>query len=52
MWQPQLRDPGDDLVLEVTFAAGAAFLVTFHLKDFVEAKSVEVKVVIVELVQL
>jgi putative PIN family toxin of toxin-antitoxin system len=45
LWRPHLRDPGDDLVLEVAFAAGADFLVTFNLKDFVEAKSVGVKVI-------
>ena len=45
LWRPHLRDPGDDLVLEVAFAAGADYLVTFNLKDFVEAKSVGVKVI-------
>ena len=45
LWRPHLRDSGDDLVLEVAFAANADFLVTFNLKDFVEAKSVGVKVI-------
>jgi putative PIN family toxin of toxin-antitoxin system len=43
LWRPHLRDPGDDLVLEVAFAAAADFLVTFNLKDFAEAESVGVK---------
>ena len=44
LWRPLLRDPGDDLVLEVAFAADADYLVTFNRKDFAGAESVGVAV--------
>jgi putative PIN family toxin of toxin-antitoxin system len=34
LWHPFLRDPGDDLVLELAVAARAAFIVTHNLRDF------------------
>jgi predicted nucleic acid-binding protein len=34
LWRPCLRDPKDDMVLELAVAARAKFIVTFNLKDF------------------
>ena len=34
LWRPVLRDPGDDLVLELAVAAQADFIVTHNLNDF------------------
>ena len=34
MWRPQLRDPGDELVLEAAANGQAAAIVTFNRRDF------------------
>jgi len=34
LWRPQLRDPGDELLLEAAVNAGAAAIVTFNRRDF------------------
>ena len=34
LWRPALRDPGDDMVLELAVAAQADFVVTHNLRDF------------------
>jgi len=34
LWRPFLRDPKDDMVLELAIAAGCEFIVTFNRKDF------------------
>jgi putative PIN family toxin of toxin-antitoxin system len=39
LWRPQLRDPGDDMVLELAVAAGCQYIVTYNLADF---KTIEV----------
>lgn len=35
LWRPTLPDPRDDMVLELAVDAGARFVVTFNLRDFV-----------------
>jgi len=35
LWRPYLKDPGDDMVLEVAVEAECQFIVTFNLRDFV-----------------
>jgi predicted nucleic acid-binding protein len=37
LWRPQLRDPGDELVLEAAINGRAAAIVTFNRRDFGEA---------------
>jgi putative PIN family toxin of toxin-antitoxin system len=34
LWRPFLRDPRDDMVLELAIAAGCEFIVTFNRKEF------------------
>ena len=34
LWRPVLRDPDDDLILEVAVAGGCDSIVTFNIKDF------------------
>lgn len=34
LWRPQLRDPGDDMVLETALNGRADLLVTFNRRDF------------------
>ncbi len=38
LWRPTLRDPKDDLVLEVAVAAGCECIVTFNQRDFAGAE--------------
>ena len=34
LWRPQLRDPGDELVLEAAVNGRAAAIATFNRRDF------------------
>jgi putative PIN family toxin of toxin-antitoxin system len=34
LWRPQLRDPGDEMVLEAAINGRADALVTFNMRDF------------------
>lgn len=38
LWRPQLRDPGDELVLEAAVNGRAAAIVTFNHRDFTPAR--------------
>ena len=44
LWRPQLRDPGDDLVLELAVAAGCEAIVTHNVRDFGGARDFRVRV--------
>lgn len=44
LWRPALRDPGDDHVLELAVAAGAA-IVTHNQRDFAGAERFGVEVI-------
>jgi len=37
LWRPMLRDPDDEMVLEVAVNGGADFLLTFNERDFAGA---------------
>lgn len=34
LWRPFLPDPEDDMVLELAFAAGCQYIVTYNFRDF------------------
>lgn len=34
LWRPFLRDPGDDMVLELAVKAGCRFVITYNRRDF------------------
>lgn len=34
LWRPLLRDPGDDMVLELAVAGGCDAIVTYNVRDF------------------
>lgn len=38
LWRPTLRDPRDELVLELAVAAGCPYVVTHNVKDFAGAE--------------
>lgn len=38
LWRPQLRDPNDDMLLELAVSGNAKAIVTFNQKDFSAAK--------------
>lgn len=44
LWRPALRDPNDDLVLEVAVAGGCDCIVTFNTRDFVGAEQFGIRV--------
>ena len=45
LWHPQLRDVGDELVLELAVAAKYNYIVTYNRKDFAGAEKFGLKVV-------
>jgi predicted nucleic acid-binding protein len=45
LWRPCLRDPGDDLVLELAVASNSTSIVTFNHRDFAGAERFGVGIV-------
>ena len=45
LWRPLLRDPKDDMVLELAVSAGCDFVVTYNRRDFRGAETFGVEVV-------
>jgi predicted nucleic acid-binding protein len=45
LWRPHLRDPGDDLILELAVAAGCAAIVTHNVRDFAGAEKHRIRIV-------
>ena len=45
LWRPVLRDPNDDLVLEVAVAGGCDCIVTFNVRDFAGAEQFGIRIV-------
>jgi predicted nucleic acid-binding protein len=45
LWRPFLRDPSDDLVLEVAVAAGCEAVVTHNVRDFRCAEKLGVQII-------
>ena len=46
LWRPQLRDPNDEMVLEVAINGRASILATFNVKDFLPAKRFGIEVLL------
>ncbi|MFQ5705272.1 MAG: putative toxin-antitoxin system toxin component, PIN family [Gemmatimonadales bacterium] len=44
LWRPILRDPKDEIVLELAVAAGCRYIVTFNLRSFARAAQFELDV--------
>jgi putative PIN family toxin of toxin-antitoxin system len=45
LWRPILKDPKDDLVLEVAVESQCEYIITFNKKDFIGAEKFGIKVV-------
>lgn len=45
LWRPTLKDPSDDMLLELAVAANATHIVTYNLADFKEAKKFNMNVI-------
>lgn len=45
LWRPQLRDPGDDLVLEIAVASNCDAIVTHNVRDFTGAERFGIRIV-------
>jgi len=45
LWRPALRDPGDDLVLELAVEAECDYIVTHNIRDFDAAEQFGVSIV-------
>ncbi len=45
LWRPNLKDSGDDFILELAVESGCNYIVTHNLKDFVGSEKFQVEVV-------
>ena len=45
LWRPFLKDPGDEMVLELAVEAGCDYVVTYNVRDFAGAERFGVRVV-------
>ena len=45
LWRPVLRDPSDDMVLELAVASGSQYIVTFNIRDFIGSERFGVEAV-------
>lgn len=45
LWRPQLKDPKDEMVLELAIASGSRFIVTYNKKDFENVRFFGIQVV-------
>lgn len=45
LWRPILKDPKDDMVLELAVASASDFIVTYNLKDFKQTKDFGIKII-------
>lgn len=45
LWRPYLRDPRDDMVLELAVKAGAEFIITYNTRDFAGSQDFGVRAI-------
>ena len=43
LWRPYLKDPKDDMVLELAFESGSEYILTYNKKDFREIEKLGIK---------
>jgi putative PIN family toxin of toxin-antitoxin system len=44
-WRPVLRDPSDDFLVELAVASGSDFIVTYNIRDFIQAERLGVNTI-------
>jgi putative PIN family toxin of toxin-antitoxin system len=44
LWRPILRDPGDDMVLELAVAAACDVIITHNVRDFAGAERFDIEI--------
>jgi len=45
LWRPMLRDPKDDMVLELAVNAGCEAIITYNVKDFDQASRFGIQII-------
>lgn len=45
LWRPTLKDPSDDMLLELAIAANAQYIVTYNIADFKAAIKFNVEII-------
>ncbi len=45
LWRPNLKDPGDDFILELAVESECNYIVTHNIKDFIGSEEFQVEVV-------
>jgi len=45
LWRPQLKDPSDDMVLELAVTASCNYIITYNLNDFKGIEKFGIKVI-------
>jgi putative PIN family toxin of toxin-antitoxin system len=45
LWRPFLRDPKDDMILELAVKAGCDFIITYNVRDFAGVEQFGIQVV-------
>ncbi len=45
LWRPFLRDPKDDMILELAVKAGCEFIVTYNARDFAGVEQFGIRVI-------
>ena len=45
LWRPFLRDPMDDMVLELAVASNSGFIVTYNIRDFTGIEQFEIRAI-------
>jgi predicted nucleic acid-binding protein len=45
LWRPLLRDPGDDLILELAVKANCLYIVSYNKQDFIGVDAFGIKIV-------
>ena len=45
LWRPWLKDPKDDMVLELAVAARCKYIITYNLKDFSNIQQFGIKAI-------